>query len=102
MVTDIAGDTGHLANQYNLDGVYLSRTKAQMGGGTLTGRELWLNGGLIYGTQTQQPSLFESTYDRKNWDTDYRLLSTMPPFFLRSYNSEVTVVRGTWRTYEKP
>ncbi len=103
MVTDDAGrsppDTGHHANQYCLDGVFMGVQKSARGAvGPATSRELWVCGGIINGNYAS--TLLASNFDRRNYDTDYRLQFTTPPYFLRAYGVTATQITGTWRVYE--
>lgn len=98
-VTNIAGDTGHLANQNALDGVYLGTYSCGDNSwhGYPPSQEVWFAGGLI--------SLYATYYTENCWsyvhyDWDWRLQETTPPFFLSSYNVSATFVPGTWRTWE--
>lgn len=103
MVTDNAAlnppDIGHHALQYSLDGVFMGVDKSARGAvGPGTGRELWVCGGIINGNFSS--TLLSSNFDRRNYDTDYRLKFTTPPYFLRAYGHTPTYISGTWRTYE--
>jgi hypothetical protein len=90
----------HLANQCTLDGVFLSLVSVNVTGSSPTGRELWLNGGLLSGQQN--PTYLSSHFDLRNYHTDYRLQYTMPPYFLRAYGDQVLIERGSWQTYSLP
>jgi hypothetical protein len=100
-VDDIAGfDEGHLPLQYTLDGVFMGRNSAARSGGagTNTGnKELWLTGGIINGDNPT--TALAASFGRRNYDTDYRLRETLPPYFLRAYGASANMIRGTWRTY---
>ncbi|MCA8911365.1 MAG: hypothetical protein KDB82_06650 [Planctomycetes bacterium] len=92
-------DTGHQYYQYSLDGVYMGTDKARRGkNGSSWYKELWVCGGIING---QYPTTeLAGVFDRRNYDTDYRLKSTTPPYFLKAYGESANMVVGTWRTYE--
>lgn len=91
-------DIGHHVNQYSLDGVYMGVDKAARGAiGPGTSRELWVCGGIINGDYPS--TALASNFDRRNYDTDYRLKSTTPPYFMKAYGESANIVRGTWRTY---
>lgn len=102
-VTDNAAlnppDTGHLTNQYSLDGCFMGVNSVDVGsGGTASGRELWVNGGLILGSSNNTE--LSGAFARRNYDTDYRLQATTPPYFLRAYGVTPLQVTGTWLSYE--
>jgi hypothetical protein len=92
-------DTGHYGTQFCLDGVFMGVGKAaRTSVGPSTGKELWVCGGII---NLNYPStLLASNFDRRNYDTDYRLKFTTPPYFLRAYNETANMIPGSWRTYE--
>ena len=97
-VTDVAGDTGHLANQNCLDGVYLGTHSCgdNYYHSSAPTQEVWFAGGLI--------SLYATYYTENCWsyvhyDWDWRMQETTPPFFLSSYNVSATFVPGSWRTW---
>ncbi|MCB9895051.1 MAG: hypothetical protein H6839_11425 [Planctomycetes bacterium] len=97
-VTNIAGDTGHLAAQNCLDGVFLgTRTCGDnYYHSSPPTQEVWFAGGLI--------SLYTTYYTENCWsyvhyDWDWRMQETTPPFFLSSYNVSATFVPGSWRTW---
>ena len=100
IVTNITGDTGHHDNQFTLDGVFMGVNKAQQSGGvgSSTNRELWVTGGIINGNAPT--TALAAVFDRRNYDTDYRLQMTLPPYFLRAYGTTAVQVTGSWRTYE--
>lgn len=89
---------------YCMDGVYLAiNTIAPTrhygytpGYGPLG--EMWYCGGLI--CQGSYGGGNGNTYYRRNYDWDYRMNITMPPYFLRAYNTTAKFVPGTWRTWE--
>jgi hypothetical protein len=107
---DLAGETlpGHDfadANDpngdYCMDGVYLAvghirpkwyYTDNRMG-------EMWFCGGLI--CQGDYGGGNGNHFMRRNYDWDYRMNITMPPYFLRAYNTTARFVPGTWRTWEE-
>jgi hypothetical protein len=99
MVTDIAGDTGHLPNQNALDGVYLGTFScgANFHDYTNWNQEVWYCGGLI---SLHTTYYLENSWEYVHYDWDWRMLETTPPFFLSSYNTSATFVPGTWRTWE--
>ncbi|MCZ7608252.1 MAG: hypothetical protein M5U25_19850 [Planctomycetota bacterium] len=91
-------DIGHFINQYSLDGVYMGVDKAARGAiGPGTSRELWVCGGIINGDYPS--TALASNFDRRNYDTDYRLKFTTPPYFMKAYGESANMIRGTWRTY---
>ncbi|MCB9935520.1 MAG: hypothetical protein H6840_07485 [Planctomycetes bacterium] len=97
-VTNIAGDSGHLANQNALDGVFLGTRSCgdNYYHSWAPTQEVWFSGGLI--------SLYTTYYTENCWsyvhyDWDWRLQETTPPFFLSSYNVSATFVPGSWRTW---
>jgi hypothetical protein len=94
--------SGHLPQQFPLDGVFMSLTRLQGNASSPTPslRELWLNGGLISGSDNLDP--LTSHFGVLNYHTDYRLQYTMPPYFLRAFGDYAVFEKGTWRTYEKP
>jgi hypothetical protein len=107
---DLAGETlpGHdfadavSANaDYCMDGVYLAMahirpkwfyTDNRMG-------EMWFCGGLI--CQGDYGGGNGNHFARRNYDWDYRMAVTMPPYFMRAYNTTARFVPGTWRTWEE-
>ncbi|MCA8915693.1 MAG: hypothetical protein KDB90_09800 [Planctomycetes bacterium] len=102
-VTDNAGltppDTGHEYYQYSLDGVYMGVKKARRGNNASgNNKELWVCGGIINGDHPTTE--LSSNFDRRNYDTDYRLQTTTPPYFLKAYGESANMIVGTWRTYE--
>lgn len=99
MVTDISGDSGHLEEQYCVDGVYMGINRAFASSTGTTG-EVWFNGGMISGSANA--ATYGSSFSLIQWHKDFRLDYTLPPFFLRAYGSTVEVVSGTWRTYTLP
>jgi hypothetical protein len=106
IVTDIAGEylPGHFSNasdggQFCQDGVYMSLGATRpyrFTNGQPLG-EYWFNGGLIaaqnYGSGNA------NHFKRRNYDWDYRMRLTCPPYFLRAYNTSAVFIPGTWRTY---
>ena len=107
LVTDMTGEyiPGHYSNpadggQYAQDGVYMSLGATRPyrhSTGTPLG-EMWFHGGLI--AQGRYGSGNAPTFKRRNYDWDYRMRLTCPPYFLRAYNSSAVFIPGTWRTYE--
>ncbi|MBK9973671.1 MAG: hypothetical protein IPP14_02745 [Planctomycetes bacterium] len=91
----------HYANQYHCDGVFLGLTNAMPHNpyGAQDLDEWWLCGGLI-GAQGRAAAGLGNTFKRRNYDWDWRMQTTMPPYFLRAYNTSAVFVPGTWRTYE--
>jgi hypothetical protein len=99
-VTNITGDTDHLTSQYCLDGVYMGVHSAKRGkNGNGSNKELWVCGGIINGNWPTTE--LSSNFDRRNYDTDYRLKQTTPPYFLKAYGETANMIMGTWRTYEQ-
>lgn len=98
-VTNIAGDSGHYANQNALDGVFLGTFScgANYHDYTNWGQECWYSGGLISEHTTYY---LENSWEYVHYDWDWRMQETTPPFFLSSYNVSATFVPGTWRTWE--
>lgn len=91
-------DTGHYGNQYCLDGVFMGVDKSARGAvGPNTNKELWVCGGIINGSYSS--TLLSSVFERRNYDTDYRLKKTTPPYFLRAYGETANMIEGSWRTY---
>ncbi|MCA8913906.1 MAG: hypothetical protein KDB90_00740 [Planctomycetes bacterium] len=88
---------------YSLDGVFLAinQTAPARNYGYTSGYgplgEMWLCGGLI--CQGSYGGGFGNTFYRRNYDWDYRMNITMPPYFLRAYNTTARFVPGTWRTW---
>ncbi|MCA8918854.1 MAG: hypothetical protein KDB32_07235 [Planctomycetes bacterium] len=102
-VTDDASltppDTGHEYYQYSIDGVYMGAKKARRGNNASgNNKELWVCGGIINGDHPTTE--LSSNFDRRNYDTDYRLQKTTPPYFLKAYGEAANMIKGTWRTYE--
>ena len=98
-VTNITGDTGHLTSQYSIDGVYMGVNSAKRGkNDSGTNKELWVCGGIINGNHPSTE--LSSNFDRRNYDTDYRLKQVTPPYFLKAYGESPNMIEGTWRTYE--
>jgi hypothetical protein len=110
---DIAGETlpGHDFTDikspnadYFMDGVYLAigRTAPTRNYDFPVGAaplgELWLCGGLI--CQGSHGGGNGNTFCRRNYDWDYRLSLTMPPYFLRAYKTPAHFVPGSWRTWK--
>ncbi|MCA8946704.1 MAG: hypothetical protein KDB29_10795, partial [Planctomycetes bacterium] len=58
----------------------------------------WVCGGIINGDHPTTE--LSSNFDRRNYDTDYRLQKTTPPYFLKAYGEAANMIKGTWRTYE--
>jgi hypothetical protein len=111
---DLAGETvpGHdwpdiknANGDYCMDGVYLAinRTAPTRNYGYVSGTgpigEMWFCGGLI--CQGSYGGGNGNTFYRRNYDWDYRMNITMPPYFLRAYNTTARFVPGTWRTWEE-
>lgn len=92
-------DTGHESSQYSLDGVFMGTDKARRGkNGNSNNKELWVCGGIING---QYPTTeLSSVFERRNYDTDYRLQTTTPPYFLKAYGETANMIKGSWRTYD--
>jgi hypothetical protein len=91
---------GHFpGNAYAMDGVYLSLsdTRPWRFRNNPQG-EFWGHGGLIAGGS--YASGMGNHFARRNYDWDFRLQLTTPPFFLRAPNASATFLPGTWRTYE--
>jgi hypothetical protein len=90
---------------YFMDGVYLaiSSTAPTRNYGYTSGTgplgEMWFCGGLI--CQGSYGGGNGNTFYRRNYDWDYRMNLTMPPYFLRAYNTTARFVPGTWRTWEE-
>ena len=98
-------NTVHYPNDtYCMDGVYLAlgetspRRHYGFTSGTGPRGEMWFHGGLI--GQTGYGGGNGNTFYRRNYDWDYRMALTMPPYFLNAYNTSATFVPGTWRTWE--
>jgi hypothetical protein len=92
-------DIGHHSMQYGLDGVYMGVGSAKRGNNAAgNNKELWVCGGIINGNHPSTE--LSSNFDRRNYDTDYRLQFTTPPYFLRAYGVTPLQVTGTWLTYE--
>jgi hypothetical protein len=98
-------DTKNANGDYCMDGVYLAMAhiRPSRNYGYITGTgplgELWYCGGLI--CQGDYGGGNGNTYCRRNYDWDYRMTVTMPPYFLRAYNTTARFVPGTWRTWEE-
>jgi hypothetical protein len=73
-------------------------SNAELNGGSASGKERWVNGGTIL--RASSNTMLSSNFDRRNYDTDYRLQFTTPPYFLRAYGVTPLQVTGTWLTYE--
>ncbi|MBZ0135704.1 MAG: hypothetical protein K8I27_04975 [Planctomycetes bacterium] len=107
-VTTGAGEiitTAHYpTDTYCMDGVYLAlgetspRRHYNFSPGNGPRGEMWFHGGLI--GQTGYGGGNGNTFYRRNYDWDYRMALTMPPYFLNAYNTSATFVPGTWRTWE--
>jgi len=109
-VTDIVGEylPGHYPlDTTSMDGVYLAlgHTAPIRNLGLTIGvaspswrGEHWLHGGLI--AQGSYGGGLGNTFTRRNYDWDYRMRLTCPPYFLRAYNTSAVYIPGTWRTYE--
>lgn len=92
-------DIGHEYYQYSLDGVFMGVESAKRGkNGNSNNRELWVCGGIINGNHPNTE--LSGNYDRRNYDTDYRLQKTTPPYFLKAYGESANMIIGTWRTYK--
>ena len=92
-------DTGHHPYQYSLDGVFMGVSKSARGAvGPNSDKELWVCGGIINGNYSS--TLLAAVFERRNYDTDYRLRFTTPPYFLRAYGETANMIAGSWRTYE--
>lgn len=111
---DLAGETvpGHdwadikdTNGDYCMDGVYLAwnTTAPTRNYGYASGSgplgEMWFCGGLI--CQGSYGGGNGNTFYRRNYDWDYRMNITMPPYFLRAYNTTARFIPGTWRTWEE-
>ena len=91
-------DVGHQYYQYSLDGVYMGVDSAKRGkNASLYNKELWLCGGIINGNHPTTE--LSGSFERRNYDTDYRLQKTTPPYFLKAYGESANMIVGTWRTY---
>lgn len=106
-VTDAVGEylPGHYpADTTSMDGVYLAlgHTAPIRNYGLTPGfgprGEHWLHGGLI--AQGSYGGGLGNSFFRRNYDWDYRMRLTCPPYFLRAYNTSAVYIPGTWRTYE--
>jgi hypothetical protein len=90
---------------YCMDGVYLALnvTAPTRNYGFTSGTgplgEMWFCGGLI--CQGSYGGGNGNTFYRRNYDWDYRMNITMPPYFLRAYNTTARFIPGTWRTWEE-
>ena len=86
-----------------MDGVYLAINRIAptrnygYSSGTGPLGEMWYCGGLI--CQGSYGGGNGNTYYRRNYDWDWRMNITMPPYFLRAYNATAKFVPGTWRTW---
>lgn len=102
-VTNLAGEyiPPHYTNQYHCDGVFLGLVNARPHNPYWAQEldEWWLCGGLISATGTAAAGL-GNTFKRRNYDWDWRMNVTMPPYFLRAYNTSAVFIPGSWRTYE--
>ncbi|MBX3475219.1 MAG: hypothetical protein KF754_12615 [Planctomycetes bacterium] len=102
-VTNLGGEMipGHHPNQYHCDGVFLGLVNARPHSPYWAQEldEWWLCGGLISATGTAAAGL-GNTFKRRNYDWDWRMNVTMPPYFLRAYNTSAVFIPGSWRTYE--
>ena len=97
---------GHYpGDTYCMDGVFLALGDtsprrhfgyASPPGGPLG--EMWFNGGLI--GQNGYGGGNANSFFRRQYDWDYRMALTMPPYFLNAYNTSATFVPGTWKTWE--
>ncbi|MCC6572652.1 MAG: hypothetical protein IT462_02570 [Planctomycetes bacterium] len=107
-VNSISGDT-HYNNQFCMDGSYFGYDRVSIASGSEAGStapnslgnswsstEYWVCGGLLNGGE-QQSSM--GSFTRRNYDWDYRLATTTPPYFLRAYNLPAARLSFTWRTY---
>lgn len=106
-VTDAVGEylpTHYPADTTSMDGVYLAlgHTAPVRHYGYASGSgprgEHWLHGGLI--AQGSYGGGLGNSFYRRNYDWDYRMRLTCPPYFLRAYNTSAVYIPGTWRTYE--
>ncbi|MCL4731782.1 MAG: hypothetical protein KJ044_15275, partial [Planctomycetes bacterium] len=106
-VTDVVGEylPGHYpADTTSMDGVYLAlgHTAPVRHYGYVSGTgprgEHWLHGGLI--ARGSYGGGLGNSYYRRNYDWDYRMRLTCPPYFLRAYNTSAVYIPGTWRTFE--
>lgn len=103
---EIIENVHYPADTYCMDGVFLALgdTSPQrhyginFTPGTGPRGEMWFHGGLI--GQTGYGGGNGNTFNRRNYDWDFRMALTMPPFFLNAYNTSATFVPGTWRTWE--
>lgn len=99
----------HYENQFCTDGTYFGRDRVRIApGGELSSgntspqnagwsnTEYWVCGGLLNGGELQSSM---GSFTRRNYDWDYRLASTTPPYFLRTYNVPAARIAQTWRTY---
>ncbi|MCC7510873.1 MAG: hypothetical protein IT464_16055 [Planctomycetes bacterium] len=91
---------GHYPADSNpMDGVFFSifDTRPWRFRNSFIGEEFWGHGGLIAGGS--YAAGMGNHFNRRNYDWDFRLALTTPPFFLRAYNSSAVFINGTWRTY---
>lgn len=94
------------ADTYSMDGVFLAlgdtSPRRHYGISFTPGNgprgEMWFHGGLI--GQNGYGGGNGNTFNRRNYDWDFRMALTMPPYFLNAYNTSATFVPGTWRTWE--
>lgn len=92
------------SDTYCMDGVFLALGAtapwSHYGYASGTGPlgEMWFHGGLI--AQWDYGGGNGNTFYRRNYDWDFRMRLTTPPYFLRAYNTSATFIPGTWRTYE--
>lgn len=92
--------TPHFPNaSFPMDGVFFSvyDTRPHRFRNQYLGQEFWGHGGLIAGGD--YAAGMGNHFDRRNYDWDYRLAETTPPYFLRAYNASATFINGSWRTY---
>jgi len=99
---DVAGELipGHIpTNSFSMDGVYFSLfdTRPHRFRDNQQG-EFWGHGGLIAGGS--YAAGMGNHFTRRNYDWDFRMATTTPPYFLRAYNASAVFLAGTWRTYE--
>lgn len=84
---------------YCQDGVYLamSATRPRNYINGQPAGEMWFCGGLI--TQGSYGGGNGNHFKSRHYDWDYRMAITMPPYFLRAYNTTARFVPGSWRTW---
>lgn len=98
----VAGElvpTPHYPNDsYSIDGVYFSiyDTRPYRFRNNQQG-EWWGHGGLIAGGN--YAAGMGNHFARRNYDWDFRMRETTPPFFLRAYNASAVFIPGSWRTW---